>query len=192
MDWVFSRQFTNPALAPIFSFAFEIGDSEEGGTRPNYGTQFPKIERELVIGVMELLKFAAGWKHPTCCYVITAAYGSRFHPDVQFAIQLRERELAQTLTGRRFLAAIDCVYERIGPSIARFLEPRATLRGIVRRGAAEPLLFAIRLCERLTRGLEPRGRRVAAFVALLSVLICAAVIGVLALLALSVWAVMHA
>ncbi len=53
------------------------------------------------------------------CFVATAAYGSRTHPDVVALRRFRDEVLVRSAPGRAFVAA----YRVLGPRMARFVVP---------------------------------------------------------------------
>lgn len=68
------------------------------------------------------------------CFVATAAYGSRSHPDVVRLRRYRDEILVRHALGRAFIGA----YWRIGPRLARVVSPRG-LSGRAARGLIAPL-----------------------------------------------------
>jgi hypothetical protein len=68
------------------------------------------------------------------CFVATAAYGSRTHPDVVALRRFRDEVLVRHAAGRAFVAA----YRVIGPQLARFVSPRRR-SGRVARALIAPL-----------------------------------------------------
>ena len=73
------------------------------------------------------------------CFVATAAYGSRTHPDVVALRRFRDKVLVRSAQGRAFVAA----YRVLGPRMARFVVPdgasgraaRATIAPLARLAA---------------------------------------------------------
>lgn len=71
-DFAFSRQIgknpgspiTAKALDPVLSFTFECGRASDGGFQPKAKTEYPKIEREVGMGLATFLSFAAGHRAP--------------------------------------------------------------------------------------------------------------------------------
>jgi hypothetical protein len=71
-DFAFSRQIgknpgspiTAKALDPVFSFTFECGRRTDGGFQPKAKTEYPKIEREVGMGLATFLSFAAVHRAP--------------------------------------------------------------------------------------------------------------------------------
>jgi len=71
-DFAFSRQIgknpgspiTAKALDPVFAFTFECGRRTDGGFQPKAKTEYPKIEREVGMGLATFLSFAAGLRAP--------------------------------------------------------------------------------------------------------------------------------
>ncbi|MDT8856509.1 CFI-box-CTERM domain-containing protein [Paracoccaceae bacterium Fryx2] len=63
------------------------------------------------------------------CFVATAAYGDRNHPDVVYLRAVRDRILIHHGAGRLFIAA----YWQVGPVLARWLAPYPGARGLTRR-----------------------------------------------------------
>lgn len=189
MDWVFSRQFSGAAPSPIYAFAFEAGAANEGGFQPNYSTQYPKHDREITLGIMGLLTFAAAWTPPApppspppapapsggggwCpCTIATAAYGTPWHPRLLYIRRVRDEELRATRLGRAFLRAVEGVYHPLSPPIARFIASRPRARALTRGFVVAPVYGAIRACDRLAARLPSREQRAAALVALFSLLV---------------------
>ena len=62
------------------------------------------------------------------CFVATACYGHSEHPDVVALRQWRDQRLRRSAAGRHFIAA----YNRLSPSIARFLVGKRVLCSLVR------------------------------------------------------------
>ncbi|HSK02171.1 MAG TPA: M14 family zinc carboxypeptidase [Kofleriaceae bacterium] len=196
MDWVFSRQFTDPTLAPIYAFAFEAGAPNEGGFHPNYVTQYPKHDREITLGIMRLLTFAASWAPPAppapppapapapsgngwCpCTIATAAYGTPWHPRLAYIRRVRDEELRATRLGRAFLRAVEGGYHRLSPPVARYIASRPRARAFTRRCVVAPVYGAIRGCDRLASKIGARESRVRALVGLFSLLALAGLLAV--------------
>jgi hypothetical protein len=68
------------------------------------------------------------------CFVATAAYGSRTHPDVVALRRFRDEVLVRRAAGRAFVGA----YRVVGPRLARFVSPRGP-SGRVARALIAPL-----------------------------------------------------
>jgi hypothetical protein len=185
MDWVFSRQFADPTLAPIFAFALEAGAANEGDYHPDYVTQYPKHDREITLAIMRLLTFAAHWAPPPVpsptpaptsktdwcpCTIATAAYGTPWHPRLAYVRRVRDEELRATRLGRAFLWAVEGVYHPLSPPIARFIASRPRARAFTRRFVVAPVYGSIRACDRLASKLGSREQRVRALVGLFSLL----------------------
>jgi hypothetical protein len=81
------------------------------------------------------------------CYVVSSAFGSSHAPEVQMLMQVRRRYLEPHPVGQRLVT----FYEAVGPSLARFLDQHAWLKGMV-RGMVTPLVQACRLL------VEPHGQ----------------------------------
>ena len=62
------------------------------------------------------------------CFVVTACFGSTDDPYVEYFRDLRERRLRPSRIGRLAIA----IYHRVGPPLARFIEPREPLKGVAR------------------------------------------------------------
>jgi hypothetical protein len=186
-DFAFSQQIGTAlggppvkatALDEVFSFTFECGRATDGGFHPNATTAYPKVEREVGMGLAAYLKFAATWHAPVPppsggpaptpppppksgkCFIATASYGSPLHPQVQFLRDLRDREIRATGLGRRVARVVDRVYYSFSPQVAGVLERRPVLRGWVRVGVLAPTIGFLRGCARLVSGIEPAERRV--------------------------------
>lgn len=183
-DFAFSQQIgatsgpnvTATALDEVFSFTFECGRARDGGFRPDAATEYPKVEREVGMGLAAFLKFAATWHAPVPapsggpaptpparkgkCFIATACYGSPFHPQVEFLRDLRDREIRATDLGRRVAGIVDRVYYSFSPQVADVLERRPALRKLVRFGVVAPVAGFLRGCARLVPEIEPSERRV--------------------------------
>lgn len=165
----------------MYSFTFECGRGTDGGFHPNATTEYPKIEREVGMGLAAFLKYAAAWHAPVpapapapvptplpqpsqtggrCCFIATAVYGSPSHPQVQFLRDLREREVKATAFGRRVMRVVDRAYYSFSPQVARYLERRPVVRALVRVGAVAPAIGLIRGSARLVSGIRSKARRV--------------------------------
>jgi|SRR5579864_431414 len=191
-DFAFSQQvganagppITAKALDPVFSFTFECGRSEDGGFQPlpesDPKTEYPKIEREVGMGLATYLSFAATWKAPVpapppgpspsppksepglipICFVATACYGSPQHPAVAFLCELRDREVKATELGRRFMRPVEHVYYRFGPHLAMYLRRHQFMRITTRLFVVGPVIFLIRRCAAVVCSIKPQERRV--------------------------------
>lgn len=73
------------------------------------------------------------------CFIATAAFGSRFEPEVMALRRFRDRFLLKTPTGRAFTAW----YYRVSPPIADYIRGRDGLRAAV-RALLMPLVLVIR------------------------------------------------
>ncbi len=73
------------------------------------------------------------------CFIATAVYGSDTAPEVVVLRRFRDEHLAGTYAGRKAVA----LYNRISPPVARYLEPRPTLR-MLARCLLSPVVCAIR------------------------------------------------
>ena len=183
-DFAFSQQIgATPgpnvgatALDEVYSFTFECGRATDGGFHPNATTEYPKIEREVGMGLATYLKYAAAWHAPVPapsgppptpppqssgrCFIATASYGSPLHPQVQFVRDLRDREVKATELGRRVMRVVDRVYYSFSPQVARTLRRHPVLRRLVRAGIVAPTIGFLRGSARLVSGIEPAERRV--------------------------------
>jgi hypothetical protein len=74
------------------------------------------------------------------CFIATAAYGSKDHPNVILLKKVRDIYLKKYELGRRFISA----YYRFSPPVARFLQGHEMLR-IASRAALFPTIIFSRL-----------------------------------------------
>jgi Zinc carboxypeptidase len=194
MDFAFSQQIsvvsgssppTATASDPVFSLTFECGRHEKwGGFQPHATKLYPKVEREVGMGLAKFMAYAAAWHAPvptpastpstpapgpstppksgssTWCFVATACYGSYLHPQVRFLCDLRDNEIKATEFGRRFMSYIEPPYYRFSPAIANFLTRHAVARTMVRLGLVGPGVSVVHACVRLVRRFEKPDRRV--------------------------------
>lgn len=68
-------------------------------------------------------------KSGATCFVATAAYGDWQHPDVEFLRWYRDNVLVHSTAGRAFISA----YWRVGPHLAKCVQPFPPVRRFVRR-----------------------------------------------------------
>jgi len=73
------------------------------------------------------------------CFIATAVYGDVNHWKVEFLRQVRDRSLAQSLIGRKFVQ----LYYSISPPIARYLISKPAMARIVRRLVIDPLVASL-------------------------------------------------
>jgi tetratricopeptide (TPR) repeat protein len=64
----------------------------------------------------------------SACFIATAAYGTPFAGEIDVLRRWRDTSLQHSVAGRAFVAT----YYRLSPPIARYIEPRPTLRKCVR------------------------------------------------------------
>lgn len=194
------------ALDPIFAYTFECSRAADGGFQPNATTEYPKVEREVAVGLAAFIAFAATWKapvpppaappppppptpakSPSCCFIATAAYGSPFHPKVRYLCDIRDDELKATEFGRRFMYGVERVYYSFSPQTAEWLHRHEWARRSVRHGIVEPWIAIVWTAETLTHRVRPAELRAAAFLSLVSVATLAAI----AAIALLMFALAH-
>lgn len=72
------------------------------------------------------------------CFIATAAFGSYLAPQVQVLRDFRDQYLAQTASGRRFIA----FYYRTSPAIADYISAHSVLR-LATRWALTPLVYSV-------------------------------------------------
>lgn len=189
-DFAFSRQieaapgppFRAKARDPIFSFTFECGRATDGGFQPDATTEYPKVEREVTVGVASFISYAATWRapvpetppatpprpSPSDCFIATAAYGSPYHPKVRYLTDVRDNEIKTTEIGRRFMYGVDRAYYSFSPQVAKSLAWHPWARTAVRRGIVEPWVAIVAGAEVLTRRLRPAELRAGAFLGLVT------------------------
>jgi hypothetical protein len=85
------------------------------------------------------------------CFVATAAYGDRRHPDVVDLRRFRDEILMDHKAGRTFIR----IYQLIGPRLARLVEPRRA-SGRTARALIAPLARAARRAADRCRGRRDR------------------------------------
>lgn len=154
MDWIFSRQFRGLTTQTTHCFAMECGFADDGGFQPDFVKKFPKVEREVIAAVHAYLSFISTWQPPkssssTCpCFIATAAFGSAHHPHVEFLRGLRDQAFRETPFGARFIEAVERVYYRFSPAIARYLHRHETARRFTRYTFLSPLVTLLRGAKR--------------------------------------------
>ncbi|MFL5897126.1 MAG: M14 family zinc carboxypeptidase [Solirubrobacterales bacterium] len=187
------------ALDPIFAFTFECCRASDGGFQPNATTEYPKVEREVAVGLAALIAFVATWKapvpppatttppapppatpakSPSCCFIATAAYGSPHHPKVRYLCDIRDDELKTTEFGRRFMYGVERVYYTFSPQTAEWLHRHERARRAVRHGIVEPWIAIVWTAETLTHRVRPAELRAGAFLGLVSVATLAAIVAI--------------
>ncbi|MGN6274768.1 MAG: M14 family zinc carboxypeptidase [Solirubrobacterales bacterium] len=194
------------ALDPIFAYTFECGRPTDEGFQPDAKTVYPKVEREVAVGLAAFIAYAAAWrapvpppsppppppsppgKSPSCCFIATAAYGSPYHPKVRYLCDIRDDELKTTEFGRRFMYGVERGYYSFSPQVAEWLHRHERARRAVRHGIVEPWIAIVWSVEALTKRVRPAELRAATFLSLVSVATLAA-IGAIALL---LFALLHA
>lgn len=197
------------ALDPILAFTFECCRAADGGFQPNATTEYPKVEREVAVGLAAFVAYAATWKapvpppppsppppppppptpakSPSCCFIATAAYGSPFHPKVRYLCDIRDEELKTTEFGRRFMYGVERVYYSFSPQTAEWLHRHEPARRAVRHGIVEPWIAIVWTAETLTHRIRPAELRAATFLSLVSV----ATLTAIAAIALLLFALAH-
>jgi hypothetical protein len=188
-DFAFSQQIgSNPgspitakALDPVFSYTFECGRDSDGKFWPDPKKEYPKIEREVGMGLATLLSYAANWHAPVLpppppptppppppsssgggwCSMTAVYLGEPLHPQLQFLRNLRDLEFKATPFGCRFLKPIEAVYWKFSPAIAPHLRQHPLLRKSVRTFLASPavrmMVLMFKACSHL-RSHEQRVR----------------------------------
>ncbi len=187
-DFAFSQQIgVNPgspitakALDPVFSYTFECGRFEDGYFQPDVAKEYPKVEREVGMGLATFLAYAANWHAPipppppappppppapksgshSLCFIATACYGSPLHPQVKFLRDLRDLEINTTEFGRRIMRIVEAVYYSFSASAAEHLRRHPLACTLVRVAIVEPTIYVIRLLAAWLRGMRPPARRV--------------------------------
>lgn len=101
-----------------------VDDDEESGQPPDEEEEDPEAEAASSGG----------------CFVATAAYGDRRHPDVVALRRFRDEVLVHHAAGRAFVR----VYRAVGPVLARVVAPER-LSGRLARAALAPLAGRVRL-----------------------------------------------
>jgi murein tripeptide amidase MpaA len=171
------------ALAPVMSYTFECGRTEDGGFHPDKVREYPKVEREVWVGLAEFISYAGGWRGsatptpsaPSRCFIATAAYGSPYHPKVRYLCDIRDEELKTTEFGRRFMYGVERAYYSFSPQTAEWLYRHERARRGVQRGAVEPWIAIVWTAETLTHRVRPAELRAAAFLSLVTVATLAAI-----------------
>ncbi len=75
------------------------------------------------------------------CFIATAAYGSRFEPDVRFLRAFRDRVLLKMATGRLFVRT----YYLFSPAIARIISKSRFFQSMTKRFFLQPLLRLLKI-----------------------------------------------
>ena len=78
------------------------------------------------------------------CFVATAVYPDAGHPDVVALRSWRDRRLAPSARGRRAMAFLMTVYERVGPRLAGHVRGRRRIARVLRLGLFAPLAGLVR------------------------------------------------
>lgn len=166
-DYNFSRQFRVAGSPPTHSITIECGTDidGEGGFHPDAAI-YPKIEREIHAALRGALTQAAKWSD--WCFIATAIFESPVHPQVCFLRDLRDRELKSTALGRSFMKPVERVYYSFSPQIAQYLGNHWRTRIYTRVLVVTPVVQLLRGCERITRPIQSRERRVASLVTLIA------------------------
>lgn len=102
------------------------------------------------------------------CFIATAALGSADDVSVVFLQQLREEIRRGSPLGRRFIAAVNRIYESFSPQAASYLERKEAMRITVRDWLVRPVIWAISAAERVTRPFTKLQLRHAALMVLLA------------------------
>lgn len=194
-DFAFSQEIgANPGppitatlLDPVHSYTFECGRKEDGLFWPDVTKEYPKVEREVGMGLATFLTYAANWHAPVpapppapppppptpqssskpWCFIATACYGSPQHAQVKFLCDLRDREIKATNIGLRFMKLVEAMYYSFSPYVAAHLCRHPFTRSCVRVTIVTPTICVIRAAAGLLRRVQPLERRVGWLVALL-------------------------
>jgi hypothetical protein len=78
------------------------------------------------------------------CFVATAVYGDRAHPDVEALRRWRDRHLRVGARARRPMRVLVALYRIVGPRLARSITPESRLAGALRRRVIAPLATYVR------------------------------------------------
>ena len=78
------------------------------------------------------------------CFVASAVYRDAAHPDVDALRALRDRRLAPDARGRRAAVAVNRLYHRVGPPLARGVRPRPMLAAVLRSALFRPAAALLR------------------------------------------------
>lgn len=208
-DFAFSQQIgVNPgapitakALDPVFSYTFECGRVEDGFFWPDITKEYPKVEREVGMGLATFLAYAATWHAPvlppppvpvpppapspppspkagsnSLCFIATACYGSPEHPQVKFLCDLRDLEFKTTAFGCCFMRVVEIVYHAFSPALAGYLRQHPVARRGVRMAVVTPAIRVIRCVASMFGGMPQRERRVRWLVMSLTALASSAVL----------------
>jgi hypothetical protein len=103
------------------------------------------------------------------CFIATAALGTEEDAGVVFLQQLREEIGRGTAMGRRFIAAVNRIYESFSPQAANYLQRHEATRITVRDWLVRPVVWAVAAAERMTRPFTGLRLRHAALILLLAV-----------------------
>lgn len=198
------------ALDPIFAYTFECGRITDEGFQPNAKTVYPKVEREVAMGLAAFIAYASAWhapapppattstppstppptpppgQSPSYCFIATAAYGSPWHPKVRYLCDVRDGEMRTTAVGDRFMRGVERVYYSFSPATAEWLHRHERARAAVRHAVVEPWIAIVACAEALTRRARPPELRAAAFFGLVSAATLAALAAIVAILVLVV------
>jgi len=178
-DFAFSRQIGTAsgtpiratALDPIFSYTFECGRDEDGGFQPHRTNQYPKVEREVAVGLWKFMAYAATWRAPvppppptpstpspgpspspasggtaggsTHCLLSSAFHGERLHPQLIYLRQVRT-QLKTNALGLPVVNAIERVYYKVSPPLARYVQRHSFAAMLVRAGIVAPAVAVLR------------------------------------------------
>jgi hypothetical protein len=206
-EFAFSRQIGKhpglpvkaKALDPIFAYTLECSRASDGGFQPKAATEYPKVEREVIVGLAAFVTYAATWKapvppavstppppppakSPSCCFIATAAYGSPFHPKVRYLCDVRDGEVKTTEFGRRFMYGVERAYYSFSPQTAEWLTRHPRARTAVRHGIVEPWIAIVWTAETLTRRVRPAELHAGAFLGLVTAATLAAIGAIVLLL----------
>jgi hypothetical protein len=72
------------------------------------------------------------------CFIATAAYGSRYAPQVETLRQFRDKYLMNNSLGQSFVA----IYYKYSPSVSRFIADSSTLKTLTRIFLTPFVVFA--------------------------------------------------
>jgi predicted RNA-binding Zn-ribbon protein involved in translation (DUF1610 family) len=98
--------------------------------------------------------------HYPKCFIATACYGSALEAPVKFLREFRDNEVMNTKIGKQFMRGFNKVYYSFSPTVARFIERHRYARVFIRTLFVAPLIWILKLSERVTHPIHNKEARI--------------------------------
>jgi len=153
-DYAFSRHIKDPSLPFVRAFTLECGNP--GTTFRPTEAQFVFIEREVHCALLSLLKYVATWIAKSSappppppppsnsgCGCPTLMLLGAAHPVFETLRHLLDVSFRETAPGRVLVSVLRRLNERTAPAITGWLARHDTVRRVLAKYVAEPVLTAL-------------------------------------------------